>query len=112
MKVNGDIQSLSLVTSWLPHSTFYAPPKNVTAVRNGSTVKVSWGKVKMTVDDDRGYMIEAWICQKGSYFPAAFQTDTTSIEIKDEPGCNQDSSGKLYTVDKHGYSDPVDIPWP
>jgi hypothetical protein len=29
----------------------------------------------------------------------------------DQPGCSQPSGGKLYTVEKHGYTDPVDIRW-
>ena len=36
----------------------------------------------------------------------------TSATITDEPGCSGPSEGKLYTVEKHGYTEPVDIPWP
>src|SRR6266545_1999470 len=37
---------------------------------------------------------------------------STSYTVKDEAGCAEPSSGKLYTVEKHGFSDPVDISWP
>lgn len=96
-------------------SNMYGPPKGVTAVRNGNEVIISWEQVKMTKDDDRGYLLELFVCQKGNLlwwtnsYPDQYKT---SYEVKDEPGCNQKSSGKLYTVEKHGFSDPVEIPWP
>jgi hypothetical protein len=96
-------------------SNMYGPPKGVTAVRNGSEVLITWDPVKMTKDDDRGYLLELFVCQKGNLlwwtdsYPDQF---TTTYEVKDEAGCSQQSSGKLYTVEKHGFSDPVEIPWP
>ncbi len=96
-------------------SNMYGPPKGVTAVRNGNEVLISWEQVKMTTDDDRGYLLELFVCQNGNLlwwtdsYPDQFKT---SYEVKDEPGCNTPSSGKLYTVEKHGFSDPVEIPWP
>lgn len=96
-------------------SNMYGPPKNVTAVRNGNKVTISWDQVKMTQDDDRGYLLELFVCQDTIFFwwtdshPDQF---TTSYTVRDEAGCAQPSSGKLYTVEKHGFSDPVNIPWP
>jgi hypothetical protein len=96
-------------------SNQYGPPKNVVAVRDGSKVTISWDQVKMTKDKDRGYLLELFVCQKSNYL---WWTDSypdqysTSYTVKDEPGCSEPSSGKLYTVEKHGFSDPVDIPWP
>jgi len=96
-------------------SNQYGPPRNVTAVRNGNEVVITWDRVEMTKDKDRGYLLELFVCQKGAYL---WWTDsyedqyTTSYEVRDEPGCSEPSSGKLYTVEKHGFSDPVDIPWP
>lgn len=96
-------------------SNMYGPPKGVTAVRDGNEVIISWEQVKMTEDDDRGYLLELFVCQDTIY---KWWTDsyldqfTTSYEVRDEPGCAQPSSGKLYTVEKHGFSAPVDIPWP
>ncbi len=96
-------------------SNMYGPPKGVTAVRNGNEVLISWEQVKMTKDKDRGYLLELFVCQDTFYkwwtdsYPDQY---STSYEVKDEPGCAQPSSGKLYTVEKHGFSDPVEIPWP
>jgi len=36
----------------------------------------------------------------------------TTYTFTDEAGCAEASSGLLYTVEKHGYTDPVPIPWP
>lgn len=96
-------------------SNQYGPPKNVTAVRDGDQVTISWDQVKMTKDKDRGYLLELFVCQNGNYL---WWTDSypdqysTSYTVKDEAGCPEPSSGKLYTVEKHGFSEPVDIPWP
>jgi hypothetical protein len=96
-------------------SNQYGPPKNVTAVRNGNQVVISWDRVEMTKDKDRGYLLELFVCQNGAYL---WWTDSypdqysTAYEVKDEAGCPEPSSGKLYTVEKHGFSEPADIPWP
>ena len=93
----------------------YGPPTGVTAVRNGNEVIISWDQVEMTEDDDRGYLLELFVCQDTIYkwwtdsYPDQY---STSYEVRDEAGCAQPSSGKLYTVEKHGFSEPVNIPWP
>lgn len=96
-------------------SNQYGPPKNVTAVRDDDKVTISWDRVEMTKDKDRGYLLELFVCQDGAYL---WWTDSypdqysTSYTVKDEAGCPEPSSGKLYTVEKHGFSEAVDIPWP
>ncbi|HKY53140.1 MAG TPA: hypothetical protein VJM08_02490 [Anaerolineales bacterium] len=96
-------------------SNMYGPPKNVTAVRDGDIVTISWEQVNMTKDKDRGYLLELFVCQDTVYtwwtdsYPDQF---STSYSVKDEAGCAQPSSGKLYTVEKHGFSEPAIIPWP
>jgi hypothetical protein len=93
----------------------YGPPQNVQAVRNGSDVTITWDQMQMTEDKDRGYFIEAWVCQSGAYlwwtvsFPDQY---TTTYTVTDEAGCSQPSSGEILTVEKHGYSEPAQIPWP
>ncbi len=99
-------------------SVLYGPPTNVRAVRNGDQVTISWDPVWMTEDDDRGYFIEAYVCQNGAYvwFTVGEGTLTnqyvTSYTLTDQPGCAYPSYGNLYTVEKHGYTTPVAIPWP
>jgi len=93
----------------------YGPPKNVSAVRNGDEVTISWSQVHMTADHDRGYLIIAFVCQDGLYLWWTYSTDdqyTTSYTVRDEPGCPLPSEGTILTVEKHGFSEPAQIPWP
>ncbi len=96
-------------------SNLYGPPGNVTAARDGNHVSISWNKVEMTLDDSRGYLLELFVCQDGNYLwwtDSYPDQDSTSYTVKDEAGCPQPSSGKLYTVEKHGFSEPATILWP
>ena len=112
VEIQGDIFTLRVASARLPQSTLYGPPQGVDAVREGDSVTVTWQPVNMTEDDNRGYMIEANICQQGNLVWLAVATMETSYTFTDETTCTQDSSGLLYTVEKHGYTDPVPIPWP
>ncbi len=107
-----DISLVPVVQIPLPHTTFAGPPGNVQAVRNGDSVTVSWDDVPLSDDKRRGYLIEAMICQNGVVVPYIVHTDASSYTFEDEPTCSEPSSGLLYTAEKHGYSDPVEIPWP
>lgn len=96
-------------------SNRYGPPRNIIAIREGDQVTISWDKVEMTLDDSRGYMLELFVCQDTIYkwwTDALPDQDSTSYTVKDEAGCAQPSSGKLYTVEKHGFSEAAIIPWP
>jgi hypothetical protein len=105
-----------------PYSTLYQPPSVVSASREGNVVTISWQPVFMTEDDVRGYLVEAWVCQGGRqvFIPvgraASFaqnnNSDTMSLQVSDEPGCNLPSNARLYTVEKHGYTAYRMIPWP
>lgn len=103
--------SAPVVQTRLPQSTLYGPPEEVQAERDGNTVTVSWSAVWMTQDDDRGYMIEATVCQNGGRIPTIVHIDGTSYTFDDDGSCSG-AGGKLYTVEKHGYTAPVEIPWP
>lgn len=112
VEVQGDIFSVYVAAVRLPYSYFYYPPEDVEAARAGDEVTVTWSRVPMTVDDDRGYLLEVTLCQGGELVWRVVHTDDTFYTFTDEPSCDGDSGGLLYTVDKHGYSDPVEIPWP
>lgn len=112
VEIHGDIFTLRVAPVRLPQSTLYGPPQAVTAVRYGDTVTVTWQPVDMTEDDDRGYMIEANLCQDGNLVWMAVATMLPTYTFTDEAGCPDASNGLLYTVEKHGYTDPVPIPWP
>ena len=112
-EVRGDVFSVVVVQRELPFATLlYDPPNNVQATRDGNTVRVTWNRVNMTEDDDRGYLIEATVCQEGHLLFLAVRTDDTFYEFTDETGCPLPSNGLLYTFEKHGYTEPVEIPWP
>jgi hypothetical protein len=110
--VVGDVIALRVAAVRLPHSDLYGPPKWVKAERNGNQVVVSWGRVAMTEDDNNGYLIEANVCKNRSLVWMAVQTYETNYTLPDELTCKGKSNSILYTVDKHGYSDPIKIPWP
>lgn len=115
--VVGDVKTLTYKELNLQSigSNMYGPPQNVSATRDGNNVTITWDQVTMTADDDRGYLLELFICQDTVFiwwtdsYPDQF---TTSYTVRDEAGCAQPSSGKLYTVEKHGFSEPAIIAWP
>lgn len=115
--VVGDVNTLKKIEPNLQSigSNRYGPPQNVQATRNGDEVTITWDQMEMTDDDDRGYLIEAFVCQDGAYL---WWTDSypnqeeTSYTVWDEAGCVSPSWGKIYTVEKHGFSYPAEIPWP
>lgn len=115
--VVGDVKTLTYKELNLQSigSNMYGPPQNVAATRDGNNVTITWNQVTMTADDDRGYLLELFVCQDTVFiwwtdsYPDQF---TTSYTVRDEAGCAQPSSGKLYTVEKHGFSEPAIIAWP
>lgn len=109
----GDIFDAPPFYSRLPFGELYRPPSNVWAERNGDLVTVTWNAVWMTEDDYRGYLIEAWVCRdRQIVFEPVGITVGTSATILDEQGCTQRSSARLYTAEKHGYTQWVMVPWP
>lgn len=113
----GDVSTLNKAVPNLQSigSNMYGVPKNVQATRNGDEVTITWDQVDMTADDDRGYFIEAFVCQNGFLLWWTFSYPdqyTTEYTVTDEKGCSAPSYGQILTVEKHGYSEPVDIPWP
>jgi hypothetical protein len=114
--VSGDPNTVIVETVRLPITNdLYAPPTNVRAVRVGDQVTVTWDEVWMTQDDDRGYFLEVWVCQGGNLvwvvasLPDQWHTEYT---FTDEAGCSQTSYGEIRTVEKHGYTNSAQIPWP
>jgi len=110
--VDGDISVLRVAPVRLPKSTLYSQPKDVAATRDGNLVTVSWNPINMTVDDDRGYMLEVNICRDGYIIWQVVHTNRSTYTFTDQSGCGGGSSALLYAVEKHGYVDPVSVPWP
>jgi hypothetical protein len=115
----GDINGLPIVYSRLPYSNQYNSP-DASAHRDGAEVTISWKADWMSLDDYRGYLIEAWICQGGvqifdpiSYVPPlASNIGILSIKLTDEPGCALPSVVKMYSAQKQGYSIGSNVLWP
>jgi hypothetical protein len=116
IEVTGDISTLRYTEYNLPGpSILYNPPATVTAIRSGDQVTINWSSVYMTVDDDRGYQLDLFVCQNGTYYwwPVSFPDQyTTTYTITDQAGCSQPSSGRIATVEKHGYSTWISFLWP
>ncbi len=115
--VHGNINDTPQYTSLLPFSQLYPRPDGVEAWRNGNQVTIMWNSVWMTEDDYRGYLVEAWVCHAGQiYFaPVSYtgvNTANPGLIFEDDPGCSQPSSGRVYTVEKHGYTQWTQVPWP
>lgn len=113
--IEGDINKVYLTEPKLPGpSVLYSAPENVRVQREGDRVVVTWDRVAMTEDDDRGYMLDVFVCQNQRliWYPVSLPNQyETSATFTDEPGCSAPSGGVLYTVEKHGYSHPTKIPW-
>ena len=118
MDVQGDInmvQPIDPLAIKLPQSPYYGALTWVKAIRTGDDVFITWEELGMSPGDDseqEPYLVEAWVCRDGKliFVPVgAYYTETT---IVDEPGCSEPSFGRVYGVEKHGYTKPREIPWP
>jgi hypothetical protein len=114
--VVGDTSRVIVQQVLLPiTNALYGPPTEIYSERDGDQVTISWDEVWMTEDDDRGYFLDVWVCQGGNlvWMPThkenQFDNEAT---FTDEPGCSEPSGGQIYTVEKHGYTSPAEIPWP
>lgn len=117
VNVVGDVNRVIVERVRMPFAFnhLYDPPNNVRSERQGDQVVVSWTKEWMTEDDDRGYFLDVWVCQNGNliWFPVGLPDQfTTTYTFTDQPGCSQKSGGQIYTVEKHGYTSPAEVPWP
>jgi hypothetical protein len=116
--VTGNISDIYYYTPDLSKvGTFnlYTEPQKVRASREDNMVTITWAQVEMTEDDDRGYFFEGFLCQNGSYFWWTYHVPdqfTTTLTVQDDPGCHAPSYASIRTVEKHGYSEPVEIDWP
>jgi hypothetical protein len=93
----------------------YDPLKGVGARRNGNIVTVYWEPFDYLPGDDSGqdkYLVESWVCQNGTFVFRAYSTNNTFLDIQDETTCSEDSHGRAFGSDKHGYTGWVQVPWP
>jgi hypothetical protein len=112
LEIRGELFEAPPYYSRLPFGELYQPPTNVRASRNGDQVTIAWDPVWMTEDDYRGYLIEAWLCQDGQLLFTPLRSDETQVFVTDEAGCSEASGARLYTAEKHGYTQWVLVRWP
>lgn len=112
LEIDGDYMSLEPYYGLLPGSKLYGPVSNVRASRVGEEVWIAWDPIWMTEDDYRGYLIETWVCQDGKFVFRPFHADYPLVIVEDEPGCKEESHGRVYAAEKHGYTRWVAVPWP
>jgi hypothetical protein len=115
MEVKGDVMSVAPTYIPLPQSPYYAPPTGVSATRSGNEVSIFWNAVSFRAGDETAsppYLVEAWICTGGQLVFTPIGSYEAAVKIVDEPGCSEPSHGRLYFVEKHGYTKWVEVPWP
>lgn len=110
--LSGSVMDVREFYGLLPFTELYKPPRAVSARRVGDEVTVIWEPVWMTQDDYWGYLIEAWLCVNRQLIFTPVSIDGTVIILHDEAGCQQPSSARIYTADKHGYTEWRLIHWP
>lgn len=115
LDLDGDVMAAPVPEVKLPFSFRYQPPILRPAVRRGSEVVLFWDPVKIHPGNDSGqypYLIEAWVCRDGQLVFDPVGTWELTYTLVDEPGCSEPSHGRIYSVEKHGYSAWREIPWP
>jgi hypothetical protein len=78
-------------------------------------VTVLWSPLQLRAGDDSGqypYLIEAWVCVAGQLILTPAGTYDFAAAIRDVTGWAEPSHGRVYGVEKHGYTRPVEKPWP
>ncbi|MBN1265978.1 MAG: hypothetical protein JXA25_10825 [Anaerolineales bacterium] len=118
MDVKGDINTVEPIDPediLLPASPYYSALTNVSAVRDGNQVTISWNPLFLRAGDDslqEPYLVETWVCQGGELTFVPIGAYITLANVIDEPGCEEPSHGRVYGVEKHGYTRYVVVPWP
>jgi len=115
MDVKGDVMTVQPTYIPLPQSPYYVPPTGVTASRDGDNVTVSWNAISLRAGDETAsppYLLEAWLCQDGQLIFTPVGTYETMVTVVDEAGCAEPSHGRVFGVEKHGYTNWVEVPWP
>ncbi len=101
----------------IPVSPYYGPTTVLTAVREGSTVTVTWAEVIVSpgkYEDENmfPYIVEVWRCENGKIIFDTLGSRVPFISFEDQTGCAEPSRGRVYIQEKHGYAGPAEIPWP
>jgi len=120
MELKGEALTLEpvdvhIVQGWSP---YYPPLTNVSAVRDEddeSKVTVFWSPLVLRAGDDAEqvpYVVEGGVLDAGEIVFTPIGAYETVALVIDEPGCDEPSHGRVLAAEKHGYTAPVEIPWP
>ncbi len=115
LEIQGELMAVAPSYIPLPQSPYYPPLIGVNAIREGSEVIVSWNAVALRAGDETAeapYLVEAWVCTGGRLVFIPLGAYTNLARITDDQGCLEPSRGRVYLVEKHGYTRSVEIPWP
>ena len=115
LEVWGDVMNLQPTYIPLPQSPSYGPVTGVAAVRDGDQVTITWNLFVFQAGDepdDYSQLVEAWVCQEGELVFTPVGTFDNFVTLTDEAGCTEPSHARVYGVEKHGYTSPVEVPWP
>ncbi len=101
----------------IPVSPYYGPTNVLTAVREGTTVTVTWAEIIVSpgkYEDENmfPYIVEVWRCENGEIIFDTLGSRVPFISLEDQTGCAEPSRGRVYIQEKHGYAGPAEIPWP
>ncbi len=108
--VTGDLDHVPYGPMDPPINSSVPSATGVGATRDGNKVIIAWNAAPPAVD--LHYLIKANICNGTNVFEWVDVTTRTSYTLQDKSGCSGSSSGKVYVVNKLGYSSPVPVPWP
>jgi len=103
-----------------PLSLLWPVPQNIKTARTvgGDKVTISWDENilpdgEIESPDSPRYLLELWLCRDGNLsFSFQWIWAPPEFQVTDEPGCSEPSHANIYLIEKHGYSGPVEIPWP
>jgi hypothetical protein len=118
MDVQGNLNSVKPVdplTIKIPWSPNYPGLSYAKAIRSGSDVTITWSSMNLRPGDDseqEPYLLETWVCREGKLTFVPIGTYENTAVVTDEPGCKEPSYGRVYGVEKHGYTKYLKFQWP
>ncbi len=104
------VESLPVVASLPPVDFFDLSSPYASAKRDDDEVTLSWKAVYMSLDEIKGYLIRAKLCQGGQivpqdiFIPMTFEENkgTLTYTLTDEGGCSEPSDIRMISYTRRG----------
>ena len=109
------VKPVDPLTINLPWSPYYPALSYAKAIRSGDEVTITWALLNLRGGDDseqEPYLLETWVCRDGKLTFVPIGTYSNNAMVVDEPGCSELSFGRVYGVEKHGYTKYLKFQWP